>query len=147
MTDEIQYSFLYDSVAPLVYMGEGLVEVLRDEDREDETAPGWSELRQGDVLLLSVLPGVDFLHHVVPGDKLTREAMALLESVEPPEVEEDPTVDEDDYPHDGTKDEVLAWVGDDLDRARMAMHLEVATGSPRTTLTEALQRLVASQEG
>lgn len=42
---------------------------------------------------------------------------------------------------DATVAEVLAWVGDDADRASVALNVEEARDSPRSTLLSALRKL------
>lgn len=44
-------------------------------------------------------------------------------------------------PPDGTKDDVLAWVGDDRQRAEQALEAEHRRDKPRTTLVDALGRV------
>ncbi len=48
------------------------------------------------------------------------------------------------YVPDGTVAEVLAWVGNDLDRAGQALYAEGAKARPRTTLVEALEDMLTS---
>lgn len=46
---------------------------------------------------------------------------------------------------EGTVDEVLAWVGDDKDRAQQALDAEEDSDKPRSTLVEALEALVEAE--
>ncbi|MCK2242152.1 MULTISPECIES: hypothetical protein [unclassified Crossiella] len=70
----------------------------------------------------------------------------LGEHSEPvPPAETDPAadgeeVDEDPVP-EGTAEEVLAWVGEDTERARLALEHEQARERPRVTLSKELERL------
>lgn len=59
---------------------------------------------------------------------------------EPAGDESDPESDPDQVP-DGTADEVLAWVGEDKDRAERALVTENAREKPRSTLVTQLQKL------
>lgn len=43
---------------------------------------------------------------------------------------------------DGTRDDVLAWVGDDSDRAVAALEAEELRDQPRTTLVAALEKVI-----
>lgn len=49
--------------------------------------------------------------------------------------------DEGDGPPDGSIDEVLAWVGDDHDRAQQALDAENAKSSPRSSLVSKLESI------
>lgn len=46
---------------------------------------------------------------------------------------------------DGTAKDVLAWVGDDPDRAEEALAAEQAKDSPRSTLVKTLQKIADSE--
>lgn len=46
-----------------------------------------------------------------------------------------------DYPPAGNIDEILAWVGGDADRARLALEAEEAQSKPRVTLLEELREI------
>jgi hypothetical protein len=70
---------------------------------------------------------------VEPSDE---EARALLEP--PPE---QPPAELD---IDGTAADVLAWVGEDLERAAEALAAEQAKDKPRSTLVKQLEKLAAS---
>lgn len=48
---------------------------------------------------------------------------------------------------DGTAQDVLAWVGDDPDRAGEALAAEQAKDKPRSTLVKQLEKLAGSAEG
>jgi hypothetical protein len=52
-----------------------------------------------------------------------------------------PDVDGDGVP-DGTAKDVTDWVGDDPDRAVLALAFEQARDKPRTTLVAALEKLI-----
>lgn len=47
---------------------------------------------------------------------------------------------------DGTVADVLEWVGQDRERAERALAVEEAQDSPRTTLTEPLERLLTDPD-
>lgn len=46
---------------------------------------------------------------------------------------------------DGTIDEVLVWVGDDLERAALALADEVQKAKPRVTLVSRLEGMTGAQ--
>lgn len=48
------------------------------------------------------------------------------------------------YPTDGTVEDIKAWVGDDPDRARIALDAEDTRDKPRSTLVDSL-RAVAGE--
>lgn len=50
------------------------------------------------------------------------------------------------YVVEGTAAEVLAWVGDDPDRAADALRVEEASERPRKTLVSSLQSIVKAEE-
>jgi hypothetical protein len=56
---------------------------------------------------------------------------------------EDPTPEPDDepLPADGTAADILAWVGDDPERAELALEAEQAKDKPRSTLVKQLEKL------
>lgn len=56
----------------------------------------------------------------------------------------DDDVDTDDQVPDGTADEVLAWVGSDPERAKLALAAEQA-GQKRSTLTDKLTKLAEAK--
>jgi hypothetical protein len=67
------------------------------------------------------------------------------EPEEDPESEDgDPEPDGDLFPIDGTAAEVLAWVGDDLERAAVALEVERERDKPRSTLVKQLEKLAES---
>jgi hypothetical protein len=74
-----------------------------------------------------------------PVEPLDDEARALLE---PPRKEtgEPPT----ELDIDGTAADVLAWVGEDRERAAVALEAEQAKDKPRSTLVKQLEKLAAS---
>ena len=53
-----------------------------------------------------------------------------------------PAEDDADSVPDGTAEEVLAWVGDDSDRARAALAAEDKRDKPRATLVAKLEKVV-----
>lgn len=53
------------------------------------------------------------------------------------QVPDDPPIEQ---PPSGSIATVLAWVGDDLDRARLALDTEMASGAPRSSLVSELER-------
>jgi len=55
-----------------------------------------------------------------------------------------PPPDPDAVP-DGTAADVLAWVGDDHDKAAKALEAEQAREKPRSTLVAALEKLAARE--
>lgn len=59
-----------------------------------------------------------------------------------PEAEGSPGADSGDQVPDGPAKDVLAWVGDDSDRAVAALEAEEARDQPRTTLVAALEKVV-----
>jgi hypothetical protein len=81
-------------------------------------------------------------------DPMDDEARALLEpSAEAPEQEpEAPVGPPAELDIDGTAADVLAWVGDDPERARMALEQEQAKDKPRSTLVKQLEKLAGSGE-
>lgn len=60
----------------------------------------------------------------------------------PPSVEPEPVPDGDEVP-DGSAKDVLAWVGDDQERALQALAAEEGKESPRKGLVANLEKLVA----
>ncbi|SEN86805.1 hypothetical protein [Nonomuraea pusilla] len=87
----------------------------------------------GDVAVYMLQTGAP----VEPADD---EARALLSAAEaqPPAPEE-----QDVPPIDGTINEVLAWVGDDQERAVQARDEESARDKPRSTLLAQLDEIIA----
>ena len=69
------------------------------------------------------------------------QARALRGEADPSET---PSAASDDGVPDGTVDEVLAWVGDDPDKAARALDAE-KSGKDRSTLVEALEGLTAAE--
>jgi hypothetical protein len=59
----------------------------------------------------------------------------------PPPVEPEPVPDGDEVP-DGSAKDVLAWVGDDPERALQAFEAEDVKESPRKVLLATLEKLV-----
>lgn len=55
-----------------------------------------------------------------------------------------PTYDGDQVP-DGTADEVRAWVGDNPERAALALEAEQAREKPRSTLVDQLAKLTSQE--
>lgn len=47
---------------------------------------------------------------------------------------------------EGTKDEVMDWVGDDADKAQQALDAENSAEKPRVTLVEELERVIHRDE-
>jgi len=74
-----------------------------------------------------------------PVEPLDDEAAALLE---PPK--EEPPAELD---IDGTAADVLAWVGEDPERAAVALEAEQAKEKPRSTLVKQLEKLAAAGAG
>lgn len=87
----------------------------------------------------------------VPDGSPSDESMArdgLWQAVNPdgnPTGEQTGTPGGGDAVPDGTIAEVLDWVGDDLDRARVALDAEQAAKKPRTTLVGALTELLDAE--
>lgn len=77
-----------------------------------------------------------------PVEPLDDEAAALLE---PPkkEVDQEPPAELD---IDATAADVLAWVGEDADRAKEALAAEEAKDKPRSTLVKQLEKLADTDE-
>ena len=76
-----------------------------------------------------------------PVEPLDDEARALLEP--PAEEPEGPPAELD---IDGTAADVLAWVGEDPERAAEALEAEQAKDKPRSTLVKQLEKLAGSGE-
>jgi hypothetical protein len=83
-----------------------------------------------------------------PVEPLDGEARALLEpQAEEPEQElESPAGRPEELDIDGTAADVLAWVGEDPDRAEEALEAEQAKDKPRSTLVKQLEKLAGSGE-
>jgi hypothetical protein len=81
-------------------------------------------------------------HVTVDGEgNVTREPVGdetKTETETETEIEPDP--DYSDYPSEGTRDEVVAWAGDDRDMARYAL-IQERRGRNRSTVTTELERL------
>jgi hypothetical protein len=75
----------------------------------------------------------------VEGEATEEEIKAGLtdEDAGEPDVEESKT---EDYPANGTIDDVLAWVGDDSEKAKTALH-EEESGEKRATLIKKLKAI------
>jgi hypothetical protein len=80
-----------------------------------------------------VIPAGEFADHLAASG-------APVEPETPPAGPEQEPADPDAVP-DGTVDEVLAWVGDDPDRAGRALAVEQDRDRPRSTLVDALTKL------
>lgn len=80
--------------------------------------------------------------------KAIRAAQAALLAAEP--ADGDPNTEPDeaptDFDPDGTAADILAWVGEDPDRAAEALEAEQAKGKPRSTLVKALEKLAYADE-
>lgn len=67
-----------------------------------------------------------------------------------PEKPQDPvepvTPDGDEPPVDGTIDALMAWVGDDKERAARALEAEQAKDKPRSTVVKRLAAMAGSEE-
>lgn len=72
------------------------------------------------------------------------------ESEEPEDGEDKPgkgpKVEADAYPTDGTIPEVKRWVGEDADRAQVALDREGDRENPRSTLVDYLQDMLADDD-
>lgn len=99
-------------------------------------------------------PGGDSFGHQWPhaGDvvEMDAEQAGILTSTDPGEFEASTTPFDTKPPADEppadladahTAAEVLAWVGDDPERARQALAVEQAADKPRTTVVNALTRI------
>jgi hypothetical protein len=78
-----------------------------------------------------------------PVEPVDDEARALLEAPQEgsaPRVDKPPT----ELDIDGTAADVLAWVGEDPDRAEEALAAEQAKDRPRSTLVKQLEKLAAA---
>lgn len=85
--------------------------------------------------------------HILPGDVPDVEVRALLEKgdIEPVQADPEPEPDPDEVPR--TVAEVIAWVGDDKDRAQRALDLEQDKGDrARSSLVDALTDLLTRPE-
>lgn len=80
-----------------------------------------------------------------PVEPLDDEARALLEPT-PDESEREPEEPPAELDIDGTAADVLAWVGEDPDRADEALAAEQAKDKPRSTLVKQLEKLAGSDE-
>jgi hypothetical protein len=80
-----------------------------------------------------------------PVEPVDDEARALLEA---PQEGSAPPADAPpaELDIDGTAADVLAWVGDDPDRAEEALEAEQAKDKPRSTLVKQLEKLAGSGE-
>ena len=76
-----------------------------------------------------------------PVEPVDDEARALLEPVA-----EEPKEPPAELDIDGTAADVLAWVGEDQERAREALTAEQAKEKPRSTLVKQLEKLAGSDE-
>jgi hypothetical protein len=81
-----------------------------------------------------------------PVEPIDDDARALLEPQAEGEGPEDPQEPPAELDIDATAKEVLAWVGDDPDRADEALAAEQAKDSPRSTLVKQLEKLAGSSE-
>jgi hypothetical protein len=63
-----------------------------------------------------------------------------------PDPEPKAPADGDEPPVDGTIDDLMAWVGEDKDRAGRALEAEQAKDKPRSTVVKRLASLVGEQE-
>lgn len=79
-----------------------------------------------------------------PVEPLDDDARALLEPRE--EQDETPPPPPEELDIDGTAAEILAWVGEDQDRAKEALEAEQAKEKPRSTLVKQLEKLAGSGE-
>jgi hypothetical protein len=77
-------------------------------------------------------------------EPLDDEARALLEGEAPEEPTPGPAAELD---IDGTAADVLAWVGEDRERAAEALAAEQAKDKPRSTLVKQLEKLVDADPG
>lgn len=79
----------------------------------------------------------EFAAHLVE----TEVPVDILEGVPEPEApeHEDPAADELDV--EGTAADVLAWVGEESERAAAALEAELAKDKPRSTLVKQLEKL------
>ncbi|MFJ5973517.1 hypothetical protein [Streptomyces sp. NPDC093060] len=82
-----------------------------------------------------------------PVEPLDDEARALLEApVEEPEEKPEPAEPPEELDIHGTAADVLAWVGDDPERAAEALEAEQAKDKPRSTLVKQMEKLVGAGE-
>mgnify|MGYP001133706192 CR=1 FL=1 len=67
---------------------------------------------------------------------------------EPPKGPEEPKAPpaDDEPPVDGTIDDLMAWVGDDKERAGQALEAEQAKDKPRSTVVKRLAAMAGSEE-
>lgn len=81
-----------------------------------------------------------------PVEPLDDEARALLEgSAEEPEQEPQVPADPPGELNVNAKtDDILAWVGEDQERARTALELEQVKDKPRSTLVKQLEKLIGA---
>lgn len=109
------------------------------EGGDGELASVVVQTHDGQRVLVAPGGGVTPWDGPMPGDEV--EAPVFESDVEPPD-EGDGTgpAGEGEVPG-GTADEVLAWVGEDRERATRALQAEQGRDKPRTTLTTQLEKL------
>lgn len=112
----------------------------------EDIAPYWNygmhPLKEGDEVDGELAAYLVSTHS--PVEPLDDDARALLE---PPAEEQDSGGPEEppaELDIDATAKEVLAWVGDDPERAAEALAAEQAKDSPRSTLVKQLEKLAAA---
>jgi len=105
----------------------------------EEEAAAWSGSSIGEPVsepaLASVPEGTVEVREPAPAESLTGDEVQVVEQT----AEETETFD-GDVP-DGTADEILAWVGDDIERALAAIEAENAREKPRKTLLAKLDSI------
>jgi hypothetical protein len=79
------------------------------------------------------------------GKRISRADAIHYGLLEPDEQDEADEADEGAELVDAKIDEVLAEVGDDKEKARLALEAEQASGKPRKTLVAKLEELVAAE--
>jgi hypothetical protein len=81
-----------------------------------------------------------------PVEPLDDEARALLEAPAQEPEQETPVEPPEELDIDAKADDVLAWVGEDPERASEALAAEQAKDKPRSTLVKQLEKLAGSGE-
>jgi hypothetical protein len=74
------------------------------------------------------------------------EAQGTPEQQPKQEADTEPKTEVDAYPTDGTIPEVKRWVGEDTDRAQVALDREGDRENPRSTLVDYLQDMLADDD-
>lgn len=113
----------------------------------EDIAPYWNygihPLKKGDEVVGELAAYLVSTHSLV--EPLDDDASALLEApaAEGEQEPETPAGPLEELDIDGTAADVLAWVGEDPERAAEALAAEQAKDKPRSTLVKQLEKLAA----